>query len=111
MRNVRSNRFRICMSKKAMDAPRSWSLMVAPTKPDLGAFFKSPLGKAPPAIQRLAADGRVALKQIPKHVHGPGCGHDHTPKAKQKRPPQNRPAEGGGLAIQLALEQFLPEES
>lgn len=86
--------------------------MVAPTtKPDLGAFFKSPLGKAPPAILGLAADGRVALKQIPKHVHGPGCGHDHAPKPKQKRPPQNRPAEGGGLAIQLALDQFLPEES
>jgi Cd2+/Zn2+-exporting ATPase len=83
------------------------------TKPaaDLGAFFKSPAGKGPPALLGLAADGRIAVKQIPKHVHGPGCGHDHTPKPKQNRPPQNRPAEGGGLAIQLALDQFLPEES
>ncbi len=71
------------------------------------------------------------------HVHGPDCGHDdhdhhdhghhdhdghdhsscghdhhhHGPKKKQTRPPQHRPAETGGPALQLALDQLLPEEN
>ena len=45
------------------------------------------------------------------HEHGPGCGHDHGPKVRDKRPPQNRPAEGGGTAVQLALVDLLPEET
>lgn len=42
------------------------------------------------------------------HAH---CGHDHGPKKREKRPPQNRPAEGGGHAVQLALADLLPEET
>ncbi|NVB77832.1 MAG: heavy metal translocating P-type ATPase, partial [Kofleriaceae bacterium] len=63
------------------------------------------------------------------HEHGPGCGHDHDdhdghdhsscghdhhhhgPKKRQNRPPQYRPAETGGAAVQLALDQLLPEEN
>jgi Cd2+/Zn2+-exporting ATPase len=56
------------------------------------------------------------------HVHGPGCDHDHDhdhdhghhhhhPKPKRIRPPGNRPAEGGGLALQLDLEGALPGET
>jgi Cd2+/Zn2+-exporting ATPase len=52
------------------------------------------------------------------HVHGPGCDHDHdhghhhhAPKPKRIRPPGNRPAEGGGVALQLDLEGALPGES
>ncbi|HSD91187.1 MAG TPA: cation-translocating P-type ATPase, partial [Kofleriaceae bacterium] len=83
--------------------------------PDLGAFFKSPAGKAPRSVLALQKDGHVAIAEPPEeepgHVHGPGCGHHHAPKKKQARPPQNRPAEGGGLAVQLALDQLLPEET
>jgi Cd2+/Zn2+-exporting ATPase len=97
---------------------------------DLGAFFKSPGGKAPQkGVLALSKDGSIKLAppepehvhgpgcghdhddDEPGHVHGPGCGHDHAPKKKQARPPQNRPAEGGGLAVQLALDQVLPEEA
>jgi len=46
------------------------------------------------------------------HEHGDSCGHDHgAPKRKEPRPPQNRPAESGGTAIQLALTDLLPEET
>jgi len=48
------------------------------------------------------------------HDHGPGesCGHDHgPPKRREPRPPQNRPAESGGTAIQLALVDLLPDET
>jgi Zn2+/Cd2+-exporting ATPase len=45
------------------------------------------------------------------HAHGPGCGHDHARKLRVPRPPQNRPAESGGTAVQLALDDLLPEET
>ncbi|NMO15383.1 heavy metal translocating P-type ATPase [Pyxidicoccus fallax] len=51
------------------------------------------------------------------HEHGPGCDHDHDhghhhhPKPKRIRPPGHRPAEGGGVALQLDLEGALPGET
>jgi len=52
------------------------------------------------------------------HEHGPGCdhGHDHShghhpAKPKRIRPPGHRPAEGGGVALQLDLEGALPGET
>ncbi len=48
------------------------------------------------------------------HDHGPddSCGHEHgAPKRREPRAPQNRPAESGGTAIQLALIDVLPEET
>jgi Cd2+/Zn2+-exporting ATPase len=47
----------------------------------------------------------------PGHVHGPSCGHDHGPKKRAPRPPQTRAAEGGGAAVQFALDDLLPEET
>ena len=46
------------------------------------------------------------------HDHGDhaGCGHDHGPRVRAPRPPQHRPAETGGAAVQLALDELLPEE-
>ena len=44
------------------------------------------------------------------HEHGDSCGHDHG-KRREPRPPQNRPAESGGTAIQIALDDLLPEET
>jgi Zn2+/Cd2+-exporting ATPase len=44
------------------------------------------------------------------HDHS-SCGHDHGPKKRAPRPPQTRPAEGGGAAVQLALDDVLPEET
>ena len=56
-----------------------------------------------------------------EHVHGPGCNHDHDhghghghhhhPAPKRIRPPGHRPAEGGGVALQLDLEGTLPGET
>ncbi|HEX8441918.1 heavy metal translocating P-type ATPase [Archangium sp.] len=69
-----------------------------------------------------------------KHVHGPGCNHDHShahdhdhehgpgcdhghdhhhhhARPKRIRPPGHRPAEGGGVALQLDLESALPGET
>lgn len=56
-----------------------------------------------------------------KHAHGPGCDHDHghdhdhhhhhPHRPKRIRPPGNRPAEGGGVALQLDLEGALPGET
>lgn len=57
-----------------------------------------------------------------EHVHGPGCNHDHDhghghghhhhhPPPKRIRPPGHRPAEGGGIALQLDLEGTLPGET
>lgn len=58
------------------------------------------------------------------HVHGPGCNHDHDHghdhghghghhhhPPKRIRPPGHRPAEGGGVALQLDLEGTLPGET
>ena len=57
------------------------------------------------------------------HVHGPSCNHDHDhdhghghghhhhPPPKRIRPPGHRPAEGGGVALQLDLEGTLPGET
>lgn len=50
------------------------------------------------------------------HEHGPGCSHDHDhhhhhPPPKRIRPPGHRPAEGGGVALQLDLEGALPGET
>ncbi|MCE9580596.1 MAG: cadmium-translocating P-type ATPase [Deltaproteobacteria bacterium] len=44
------------------------------------------------------------------HDHS-NCGHDHGPKKRAPRPPQARAAESGGLALQLALADVLPEET
>ncbi len=44
------------------------------------------------------------------HEHHEGCGHDHGSVRKEPRPPQARPAETGGPALQLALDEVLPEE-
>lgn len=59
-----------------------------------------------------------AHEQGEKHVHGPGCNHDHDhhhhhhhPPPKRIRPPGHRPAEGGGVAIQIDLEGALPGET
>ncbi|MEO7094708.1 MAG: heavy metal translocating P-type ATPase, partial [Polyangiales bacterium] len=58
----------------------------------------------------ISIPGVTTPKAAPApHVHGPGC--DHGPRVREKRPPQNRPAEGGGLAVQLALADLLPEET
>jgi Zn2+/Cd2+-exporting ATPase len=55
-----------------------------------------------------------------EHVHGPGCNHDHDHghghhhhhhPPKRIRPPGHRPAEGGGVALQLDLEGTLPGET
>jgi Cd2+/Zn2+-exporting ATPase len=43
------------------------------------------------------------------HVHGPNC--NHGPKKRAARPPQTRPAEGGGSAVQFVLDDLLPEET
>jgi Cd2+/Zn2+-exporting ATPase len=48
------------------------------------------------------------------HAHGDDCDHAHghgRAKRRAPRPPQNRPAEGGGTAVQLALDDLLPEET
>jgi len=58
----------------------------------------------------ILATPRPAAKGGPVHVHGPGCGHDHGPRPRPARPPQMRPAEDGGAAVQLALDDLLPEE-
>ncbi|HEX8826205.1 MAG TPA: heavy metal translocating P-type ATPase [Archangium sp.] len=61
-----------------------------------------------------------AHEHAEKHVHGPGCNHDHDhdhghdhhhPRPKRIRPPGHRPAEGGGVALQLDLEGALPGET
>jgi Cd2+/Zn2+-exporting ATPase len=97
----------------------------------LDAMFKSP-GKSV-----LGISGRPAAP-APVHVHGPGCNHDdhddhaghdhgdhdhdeaghvhgpgcnHGPKKRAARPPQTRPAETGGAAVQFALDDLLPEET
>ncbi|KFE63570.1 heavy metal translocating P-type ATPase [Hyalangium minutum] len=55
-----------------------------------------------------------------EHVHGPSCNHDHDHghghghhhhPPKRIRPPGHRPAEGGGVALQLDLEGTLPGET
>lgn len=51
------------------------------------------------------------------HEHGPGCNHDHDHdhdhhhSTRRIRPPGNRAAEGGGVALQLDLEGTLPGET
>ncbi|MFY0582579.1 cation transporter [Cystobacter fuscus] len=62
--------------------------------------------------------GHVHAHEDKPHVHGPGCDHDHdhghhhhAPRPKRIRPPGNRPAEGGGAALQLDLEGALPGET
>jgi Cd2+/Zn2+-exporting ATPase len=45
------------------------------------------------------------------HDHGHGHGHHHHPPPKRIRPPGHRPAEGGGVALQLDLEGTLPGET
>lgn len=47
------------------------------------------------------------------HEQGPGCDHDHDHhhRPRRIRPPGNRPAEGGGMALQLDLEGALPGET
>ncbi|NTX15687.1 heavy metal translocating P-type ATPase [Myxococcus sp. CA056] len=57
--------------------------------------------------------------QAAAHEHGAGCDHDHGdhghhhhhPKPKRVRPPGYRSAEGGGVALQLDLEDALPGET
>ncbi|WNG22669.1 cadmium-translocating P-type ATPase [Cystobacter fuscus] len=60
--------------------------------------------------------GHAHAHEDKPHVHGPGCDHDHdhhhhAPRPKRIRPPGNRPAEGGGAALQLDLEGALPGET
>ena len=45
------------------------------------------------------------------HGHGHGHHHHHHHAPKRVRPPGNRPAEGGGTALQLELEATLPGET
>jgi Cd2+/Zn2+-exporting ATPase len=73
---------------------------------DLSSFFAPKGGKAR-SVLTLQKQG----EHVHVHVHGPGCGHDHGQEHRHPRPPQNRPAEGGGTAIQLALSDLLPEET
>jgi len=81
----------------------------------------------------LGVSARGTVEKIAKaeaaHVHGPGCNHgpeedehveeghvhgpncNHGPKKRAARPPQTRPAETGGSAVQFALDDLLPEET
>ncbi len=73
---------------------------------DLSSFFTPKGGKARSVLTLQKQGDHVHV-----HVHGPGCGHDHGPQRREPRPPQNRPAESGGAAVQLALADLLPEET
>jgi Cd2+/Zn2+-exporting ATPase len=88
--------------------------------PNLAAV--KPVGKL--SFKALKSIGPAKAE---KHEHGPGCkhdhghdhdhdhdhdhGHHHHPKPKRIRPPGHRPAEGGGVALQLDLEGALPGET
>jgi Zn2+/Cd2+-exporting ATPase len=91
-------------------------------KPALRSYFAAPRGAArsllsvqPKADHDHAGHDHAGHDHAgPAHVHGDGCGHDHgnsRARARAPRPPQNRPAEGGGTAVQFALDDLLPEET
>jgi len=45
------------------------------------------------------------------HEHGPSCGHHHHAAPRLERPHGTRPAESGGLAVQVDLSFHLPGET